>query len=393
VKKAISLLVLALFATAVFAQEFTVTGEMKTGILWTKYEDQLNNPKEDTIPGSKDDAGTGPGRFRMNTDFFLPDLNVGFKFRINWENWNLSGDIGQAPAWSYAFGYAKFLDRQVTMSFGRLGDSPWGTGGPEMWQELESVANTGGIRFEVEPHAVPGLNVGFVLNGFNGTREAWGQKAVPLYQYLAESVVGASYTSEWFLARAAIRFDSPVDNSSSRDTDGYDGEEVVYRVEEYMLNRYVPGLQLWAMGYIYGIGASKDNRAFFKTQNWLYAQYNPELFTAQVRFGLDAVQNMNTLHIKPSFYFKFFNNLLQAGASFEYTRYFFSVDNTYKNSWYHIIELRPLVQVNISSNIYAALEYSFMRQYQSYYGTAYETGGLEPIVQSQWFNIRVGISF
>jgi hypothetical protein len=394
-RKIVCALALILCAVTVFAQDFTVSGEMKTGILWNKYENQLDDPTEETMSGSKDDAGTGPGRFRLNVGYFDPDIHVGFKFRMNWEQWN-SATKEPVPAWHYAFGYAKLLDRQVTLSLGRLGASPWGTGGPEMWRVLEALGTGSGIRVEVEPHAVSGLNVGFVLNQFNGTREYWyrdGKKPVPFYEYLCESIVGASYTHEWFHARTAIRFDSQTDGTN-RDNDGIDGLDLVYRLEEYALGRYVQGLKLWAMGYINGIGASEQNKSLFKTQNWMFAEYAPDLFTAQIRFGLDAIKDRQKLYIKPSVYFNLFDKFIKVGASFEYTKFFFDVASNYKeDTVFDKIELRPLLQFNLGTNVVAALEYSFLREYQNYKGTEYERRGLEPVIQNQWVNLRVGVTF
>jgi len=420
-KKTLCTLVFAICAVAVFAQDlytsnedeyqeetvsggkkkivdyigdFEISGEVKTGVVWSRYEDQIDELVERTEPGSKDDAGVGPGRFRINVGYFNRNINVGFKFRINWENW--TSNLEPSPSWNYAFGYAEFLDKQLTLSLGRLGDSPWGTGGPEMWVELESGMNIAGIRLEIEPKAVPGLNVGFVLNGFDGMREPWGRKPIPLYEYLAESVIGASYTyktyKEWFHVRTALRLDSQVDGKD-RDNDGIDGVDLIYRVDEYALDKFAPGLKFWVMGYIYSIGASENNKIYFKTVNWLFGEYVHNLFTTQIRFGLDATSNMNTMYIKPSFYFTPWDNLIMVGASFEYTKFFFLAESNYKDSPYHIIEVKPLLQFNINPNAYAAFEYSFKREYQNYYGTPYESLGLEPIIQTQYINIRVGVKF
>jgi hypothetical protein len=385
-------LLLTLCAAAVFAQDFTINGEVKTGIVQTKYENQLDDPYTNTTAGHKDDAGAGPGRFRINAEYFNQNINVGFKFRVNWEYWNLS-DREPVPAWSYAFGFAKFFDQQVTMSLGRLGASPWGTGGPEAWKELEAIGTTAGIRFEVEPHAVPGLNVGLVLNGLNTGTDVWNTPKEPItfWHILQETVVGASYTHEWFHARMALRFDSEVDGNRGR-PDGKQGAELVYRLEERILTTLLPDFKVWAMGYIYGIGASEGNKEDFSTWNWLFAEYAPSLFTAQIRFGYDAVPDLNTLYIKPSFYFKLFDNLIKVGASFEYKKDFGNLGD-YKDSFYRKIELKPLIQVNVNSNTYIAFEYSFSREYVKYIGTDYEVMGLEPLTQTQWMNLRVGVTF
>ena len=396
-KKIALLLVLALCAAVVFAQEFKVNGEVKTGILWNKFENQLDLPNEMTEAGSKDDAGNGAGRFRLNAEYFDPKINAGFKFRINWENWQdkstTAGGSGQPyPTWPYAFGYAKLFDNQLTMSLGKLGASPWGTGGPEMWKELEAVDITGGMRFEYEPFYVPGLNVGFVLNGLNSATDVWNTPTDPItfFHILAETVVGVSYTHDYFHVRTAVRFDSEVDGVRGR-ADGKQGADLVYRMEERILTTLLPGFKIWAMGYIYGIGASEANKDDFYTTNWLFFEYEPELFIAQIRVGYDAVPNLNTLYIKPSFYFTLFDKLIKVGASFEYAKDFTILDE-FKDFPYRVIELRPLIQVNLSSNIYAALEYSFKRQYVQKTQQHIDKG-VEPLTQNQWINLRVGVTF
>jgi len=395
-KKFIFILLLTLCATVVFAQDFKLSGEIKTGILQNKYENQLDDPYTNTEPGSKDDAGTGPARFRINAEYFNPDINIGFKIRLNWENWHLVRE--QVPSWPYAFGYVKFFDRQVTMSLGRLGASPWGTGGPEKWRELETLdTSTGitGIRFEVEPHAVPGLNVGFVLNNFNGQPDVWpAGKPITFWHVLQETVVGASYTHEWFHVRAALRFDSEVDGNRGVSNDGKEGAELIYRLEEHALEKFVPGFKIWAMGYINEILPSEVNKGLLlNTWNWLFVEYTHPLFVAQIRFGYDTVQDLQILYFKPSFYFTLFNNLIKAGASFEYKKDFGNIQDDYLDTPFREIELRPLVQVNINSNAYIAFEYSFKRTYVKYTGTDYQLRGLDPLLQNQWMNLRVGVTF
>jgi len=388
-RKTVCALALTLFAVSVFAQDLTVDSEIKTGVVWNRYEDPVNDTVENTVPGSKDDAGISAGRIRFNVNYYNPDIHVGFKFRINWEKWTSSEAV---PSWEYAFGYTKFWKDQFTVSIGRLGDSPWGTGGPEMWKELEVGMNIAGMRFEYEPLQVPGLNVGFVLNGFNGFREPWGRKPIPMYYYLMESVIGASYTNEWFLARAALRLDSPVDGPD-RDADGNEGVDLVYRVEEYALQKFVPGLRLWALGYFYGIGASELSKQFRDIRNWFFAEYSHSFFTTQFRVGLDVFAESQVLYLKPEFYFNFLNDLIKVGASFEWKKTYFDNANNYQDTWFHSLELRPLLQVNINPYSYVAFEYSFMQEYQPYYNTDYEKYGVDPIKQKQWINLRVGIIF
>jgi len=391
--------VLAL-AAAAYSQDLKIDGEIKTGVLWDKYENQLDpltNLNVTAGMGSKDDAGTGAGRFRVNVDYFNQDIRIGFKFRINWEKWQ-DGANGTEPVpqWPYAFGYGKFFDDQLTVSLGRLGASPWGTGGPEKWTELESIGSTGGMRFEYEPSFVPGLNVGFVLNGLNGSRELWTQP-MTLFHILEETVVGVSYTHEYFHARAAFRFDSEADGSrGSGWVNGREGGELVYRVEERVIKNYLPDFRVWVMGYVRGIGTDRANIDadvdYLYTWNWLFLEYAPELLTAQIRLGYDAVTNNNTLYVKPSLYFNIFDRLIKAGASFEYKKDFGENLNDHPDASFRFIEVRPLLQFNFNPNAYAAFEYSFSRTWVQW-SQAYKDSGVPPFVQEQWINIRIGLTF
>jgi hypothetical protein len=397
-----SALVLALANTA-FSQDLKVDGEMKTGLLWDKYEnglDELNNQNVTTKMGSKDDAGNGPGRFRINVDYLNSDINIGFKFRLNWQKWDDTTVNGEAvPPWSYAFGYGKFFDNQLTMSLGKLGASPWGTGGPEKYQEVEALGNTGGMRFEYEPYYVPGLNAGFVLNGFNGSREEW-TEPMSLLHILGETVIGVSYTHEFFHARMAFRFDSEADGGGRGGgwANGKEGGELVYRLEERVIRKYLPGFSIWAMGWFRGVGVDQANidaeAEYFATWNWLFFEYAPELFTAQIRLGYDAYPNINKIYIKPSFYFNLFDRFIKVGASFEYQKDFGDLADKYDHpdAAFRFIELKPLLQVNISPNAYAAFEYSFKQRWVQWEQT-YKDKDIRPLIQEQWINIRFGLTY
>jgi hypothetical protein len=406
--KRIMMVVLALaLANTVFSQDLQVSGEIKTGIIWSKYEDgfeKLNNVNVPVYIGSKDDAGDGPGRFRINVDYFNSDIHVGFKFRLNWERWDLN-DKQPVPQWSYAFGYGKFFNDQLTLSLGKLGASPWGTGGPEKYKELESLGNTGGMRFEYEPLFLPGLNIGFVLNGFNGTKEEW-VKPMTLADILAETVIGISYTHDLFLVRAAFRFDSETDGAGrgSGWINGKEGGELVYRLEERAIKNFLPGFSIWAMGWIKGIGTDKENIDadvdWLASWNWLFFEYAPESFTAQIRLGYDAYNDKNVLYIKPSFYLfpmAFFkpemSKLIKVGASFEFFKDFGNVTNDdHPDAFYRQIEIKPLLQVNLSPNAYVAFEYSFNREWVKW-SKSHKDDNVLPIVQEQWINIRFGLFF
>jgi hypothetical protein len=372
-----------------FAEGFKIDGEAKTGLLSTKTETQINDPTEEARTGSKDDAGNGPGRLRLNMEYTR--ANFGIKLRLNWEDWSFADvPVSVLP---YAFGYGNFFDDQFTVSFGKLGASPWGTGGPDMWKELEMV-NNGGIRFEYKPSFIPelkGLNVGFVLNGFNGYKDTWGAKPVTFFHVLQESVIGVSYTHEFFHVRAAYRFDSEVDVAERGPMTGGDGGELVYRLEERILRNYISGFEIGALGYWHNIGADENNEGSFGSENWLFVRYAPDLFTAQIRFGYDSLFKRQILHIKPSFYLNLFNKLIKVGASFLYGQDFGEF-KVYPGSPFTYMEIEPLIQVNFAANAYIAFAYNLRREYKGM-SQEYIDAGIEPVVQTQWINLRFGLTF
>ena len=385
-------------AFTAFAQELKLSGEAKTGIYWKQSQDQ---GKEADTPlvrlHSMDDAGEEghQGRFRLNMDY---DNNNGFgmKTRIQWQQWK-----EDKPVWLYAFGYGNFFDNQMTVSVGKLGASPWGTGGPEMWKELEQTTNGGGARIEWKPSFVPGqLNVGFVLNYFDaGMDQGVDENKVTFFEILRESVVGVSYTHDYFHARFAYRFDSEMDKIQGTAQGITSGggknniqDELVYRIEEHVLRDYLPGFEVWAMGYFLGISCQDPDVTLLR--NWLFAGYEPpemmglqKPFTAQMRLGLDFIPNRQVMYLKPSFYWNFFDKLLSAGISFSYAQDF--GNKVYEGSPFYEIELEPKVQMNFSSS-YIAFVYNWRRTYFHEYLAA---PGYEPINQTQRLNLRFCIYF
>jgi hypothetical protein len=388
-----------LITTTTFAQELKLSGEAKTGVYWQQVQENGKEPDIDPTNTlklhSKDDAGGNEGRFRVNIDF---DNGKGFgmRGRIDWENW--SNTDSEQPKWKYAFGYGNFFEDQMTVSLGKLGGSPWGTGGPEMWKELEQMNNGGGMRVEWKPGFMPErgwgkLNVGFVLNWLNSYNEAQGRTPT-LGNLLQESVIGAAYTHDLFMARMAYRFDSDLDwrDRSTAFMYGDEGGDLVYRLEEYMLKDLLPGMQMWALGHYEGIFA--DDPMFYRFINWVFAEYNPpELwgidtpFTAQVRFGYDYVESRSEFHVKPSFYWHLFNKLLSVGGMFSY-RQDFGKGKIWEGSPYQQIEFEPKVQLNFSSS-YIALVYNWKQEYMGYRP---EVNGVtldvEPTKRTQYINLR-----
>jgi len=365
-------------AYAQVQQGILMEGYGKSGLLWTQSRDSgKDDVTEEVKLGSKDDAGGGQGRFRLDLDYFKG--NMGIKTRVQWDNW-----IDTAPAWSYAFAYGNFFDDQMTVSVGKLGSSPWGTGGPEMWKELET-ASGGGMRTEWKPSFAPGLNAGFILNFYDkGRDQGWPQdKPLTLMDILRESVLGVSYANDLFLFRFAYRFDGEVDKIQGSQAEKADGEDsLLYRVEERALQKIIPGFQIWALGFFEALYT--EDKSCQLLQNWLFFQYDPELFTAQVRFGFDVGDKRNVLHIRPSFYWKFFGNMLNVGVMFWYGQDF-GEGKIYEGSPYQFMELEPKIQFNMGSS-YIAFAYNFRREYTNN-PTAIEQG-LEPIRQTQWMNLR-----
>ena len=352
--------------------------------MWTKEEAPDKKPTEEIKFNNKDDGGDGQARFRLNLEYLNADGNIGFKARLQWDNW---AHERKGPEWPYAFGFGNFFEDQLTVSVGKLGASPWGTGGPEMWKELEQMDQNVGIRFEYKPYYVSGLNVGFVLNWFDGYMDGRNtdEEPIGLADILMESVLGVSYVHDYFLVRFACRLDSDVDMRGRDGVAGIEGGEIIYRLEERILNNYLEGFQIWALGHIAGIGA--ESESYYNFRNWMFVQYAPELFTAQLRLGYDTNANRSMLYAKPNFYWNFFNKLIVAGVLFGIGQDF-GDGKVNKDAPYSFVELEPKVQINFTRNAYAAFVYNWRREYKQELAS-----GTKPIQQNQWINLRMGITF
>jgi hypothetical protein len=386
------LLATALGMGAAFAQELKLSGEVKTGIYWKEFQNAGQPVDSNTLMHSMDDAGdeTKSGRIRLNFDY---DNGNGFGLRMRYQVEQLDSDTGVFPV-VYAFGYGNFFEDQMTVAIGKLGASPWDTGGPEMWKQLENN-NFAGMRIEWKPGFLPEghkLNAGFVLNWFNDPQEAAGDTLAgrqTLVNILGESVIGVSYTwDEYFLARLAYRLDSAVDQKDRgilpEDTEG---GEMVYRVEEYMIRKYLPGFSVWALGHLQGVGSNRDDLRL--SRNWLFVQFAPEMFTAQLRFGYEAMESRSRFYVKPSFYWNFFSKLLSVGASFQYAQDF-GDGKIWPGSPFEFIEVEPKVQLNFSSS-YIAFVYNYRREYIN--PNYPDRRDLEPIRQTQRMNLRFCIYY
>ena len=369
-KKFFALPVLAaLVLSTAAAQDFTVSGELKTGFYWERKQEGDKEPEENGRVHNNDDAGNQQGRFRLNMQ--LDKENIGAKARFELTQWSPNNNPGSnVPHWIYAFAYGYFWDRQIKVSGGKLGDSPWGAGGPERWDELDTII---GIRTEIIPNMVPGLNVGFVLNDFNNGFRAGTTKAT-IGELLKETVLGASYTHEYFALRFAYRLDSELDNNADRMDEG---GEMLYRVEENILGNYLEGMKIWANGYYKGI-QSETGLIF---NNWLYFQLAPDAYTAQLRLGLDAAEaDRQVMHIRPSFYYHLLNKRLTAGLAFYYCQDFGTKISD--GSPYQYWRIEPQVKLNLA-NTTIALVYQYSNAYTSQ----------DVITQTHWINLRLVYTF
>jgi len=373
---------------------FRLDGEVKTGILWQKVDDRLPAGTPGKIETnevslhSKDDAGNATGRVRLNFEYINSRGNFGFKARLQWDNFNNAPVDG--PSWPYAFGFGNFFKDQLIVSIGKLGASPWGTGGPEMWRELE-LTTFGGMRIEWKPKFkfLEGhdINLGFVLNWYDDIADSGGLDAPTILDLLSETVVGLSYKNKWFMIRGAYRFDSKLDQGAAR-TGGdavKEGTKLIYRIEEYGLNMLVPGMAMWALGEFYGLGA-ENPEDMFRTRNWFIFQYEPEFLTAQLRLGVEATHSRTILFLRPNFSYRFFKGLLEPGIIFGIGWDF--GEKLYPSSPFSYIEIEPKLQVNFNFsgfNSYVAFVY--------YYRLEYKYTTPPPELQTQWFNLRFGIRF
>jgi hypothetical protein len=195
----------------------------------------------------------------------------------------------------------------------------------------------------------------------------------------------------------AYRFDSELDaiqeNKTGSDA-GKGEDEIVYRVEERVLTNYVPGLQLWVFGHLFGLSAVDKKIQWFR--NWFIAQYEPtELwgiqrpFTAQIRFGYNAIESRSELFVKPNFYWNFFNKLISVGAAFTYAQDF-GESRLEGEHPFTYIELEPKLQLNFQSS-YIAFVYNWRQDY--FHASQQLNAGFDPIKQTQYINLRFCIYY
>jgi hypothetical protein len=428
--KRIAVVIAVLAATgALFAQEITYSGEIKTGFYIEQEKTGDQNPvATGGMTNTDGDSGTGQGRLRLDFHFNYQNLGLRLRFQIEPESTSLGP---YNPAWSFAYAYGNLFNDQLKLSVGLLGESPWGTGGPRLRSDPETrrytafnslsndpyTASEGlmGIRFEFKPSFVPGLNIGFVLNQPDRTQLPTVEQTFT--DFLGESVVGAAYENNYFALRAGYRFDSEIDTYSSPRIN--EGSSLGYRLEEKVLGNLVDGMKVWLNGYYYGIGGELQNvdrydpvtgTTIRKTMgggeyfiNWLYWLWDTDDFTAQFDacFAINKAYNnpefrpverqeYQSLEFRPAFYYKFFSNMFQAGLGLGFGMEF-GEGKTYKDSPYQYISIEPQLRLNIAGNGYVAVIYNYIDKYAWFEETEAARRGEKSVKHS--VNIRAVYAF
>jgi len=398
-KKTIAVLFTVLATGVLFAQEVTLSGELKTGFYIQ--QEKIGDEDPEALGGmlnNDGDSGIGQGRVRL--DFHSTYGNMGLKVRFQIEP-GTTAEGPFSPTLGFAYAYGNLFDNQFTVSAGLLGESPWGTGGPRLRSEPETreyvsynelsgeqyTASEGliGIRFEYKPSSVPGLNIGLVLN--QPDQVVVSAQNQELLDMLGESVIGAAYANDYFSVRVGYRFDSKADAYNNKVDEG---GRLTYRIEERMLDKYAEGMRIWLNGEYYGIGGGQQDITKVDEKgktinvkigageyfvNWLYWLWDTDFFTAKFDLGLgfynaynneifSPVERMEyqSLEFLPAFHYKFFDNLLQAGLGLGFGLEF-GKGKTYKDSPYQYFSFEPQIRLNLGSGAYIALVYNYTDKY------------------------------
>jgi hypothetical protein len=398
----VGLFIALVAAGGLFAQEVTLSGELKTGF-YIQQEKIGNNDPVASGGMTNNDGDSGAGQARMRLDFHSLYGNMGLKVRFQIEP-GTTAEGPFSPTWAFAYAYGNLFDNQLTISAGLLGESPWGTGGPRLNSEPESreyrsvnglsgepyISSEGliGIRFEYKPSFIEGLNIGFVLN--QPDQVVIDTQKQEIFDMLMESVVGAAYENDYFAVRVGYRFDSDADMYNGSYLN--EGSRLTYRLEEKVLDNVAEGMKIWLNGEYYGIGCEQQTIEFRNEEtgdiiskktgvgeyiiNWLYWLWDTDNFIAKLDVGLGIYKAYNNEFFKPiserqeymsmeflpGFYFKFFDNLLQAGLGLGFGMEF-GPGKTYKNSSYQYYSIEPQLRLNMGNNAYVATVYNYTNKY------------------------------
>jgi len=377
------------------ALDMEVWGELKTGFYSEKRLFNGETYELNTMHNNDGDSGNNEGRIRfgmgINQDQGLFGLRMQF-FRDDFKRRADVTDIKESRIQAdYAYAYANLFDKQFKVSAGLLGESPWSTGGPELWKELEraDVGPIMGIRLEFKPQFLflNGLNLGVVLNHDN---DALPSDAVETFgDILGETILGISYEHDWFAFRFAYRLNRALESPAGV----IYGPLLLYRAEERALRKFLPGLSISDNGFCQGINAVEGGQGGTPPSyiaNWFYICYDPDNFTTgiDVRYEHWFLKKEKFLEFRPYFYYKFFGNLLVIGLrgglemGFDAGKYFNDEDNeSFYNYWY----LEPKVQFNIASTAYIALFY----RYTNGAFKSLTDRQLNKDQETHWFDLRV----
>jgi hypothetical protein len=193
-----------------------------------------------------------------------------------------------------------------------------------------------------------------------------------------ESVLGLSYTHDLFLVHFAYRLDSEYDIDV--------GDTMLFRLEERILQKYLPNFQIWVNGWYTNLNTGVKNNS--NLINWLYVQYDPAWGTAQIRFGYDYYETLQMFYVRPSYYHKFFNNFLIVGTAFEFGQDFGEgkLDtNTPYLRWF----IEPMVKLNFG-NANLALAYRYKSDYEDWNPT---DSNKKVLSTTNLLNLRIAFTF
>jgi len=388
-KKLITILFAGLLAASAFALDdiIELSGEIKTGVFIEQRQSDGQTQSKNTIYNNDEDSGNTGSRVRFG--IALNTKGIGLRTRFSQQNFlyrpkdNIN-DTSMAPVEvDFAYVQGSLFNGQFRMSAGLLGESPWGTGGPELGRELEyNGSPTTGIRLEWRPlGSLRGLNLGVVLGRSNeqvpdDAKETFGD-------LFLESILGIAYENPYFGFRFAYRFDRGLESPAAVT----EGEMLVYRVEERLLWRLLPGMSISANGYCQGINAGGRDHTPGFIQHWLYISYEPEYFSTGLNFGYyDGFElNAQKMEFRPYFYYNIIPNHLIAGlmGGMEIG---FASGKSFQDTFYNFWFIEPQVKVNINNNFYFAVVYRY--QAGNYLK---ETTDKDQV--TNWVNLRLGFVF
>jgi hypothetical protein len=415
-----------------------VATEMKTGLFWDSrgWTDLTARVRIH----HNEDAGTERGRLRLDMRFIYG--NLGLRTRFTQDMTQGAGSV----IWEYAYAYGSFLDDQMMVTIGRLGESPWewGASAPRwIWvphtHELAMgihrtrLDDVFGIRIEARPAFVPGLSIGFTLNQWDHGGPPWAPEVsaedVDIQNLLEETVFGIAYTNHAFHGRLSLRLDSDVDAAICRFNNNRrvpDGMSLMYRLEPRFISNAVPGLSVWAHGWFSGLGAEgidtdriyrvsgsdPTNPEFIEwhghrntmlhLRNWLYIDFTQPAFSATLRLGAHLTDmDSHVFLLRPSIFVNLLDNL-QVGLTLGYEYNFGELAGQaalwpdrlpFENPHFeafnpaiHYIAAEPQVRLSFGRS-YLAFIYGFENRFDDFGGDDLEW------TQRHWWNLRFVIAF